>query len=100
MKIPDGNPVRFDSESCLNVCAAGRVDRRTAMSSGHRLHSSAATSLAFVAACRPIARRAACEIVLESRGTGRATNGHSVERGPINGWKAFAVEAIYLTVIL
>ena len=48
MKIQDGNPVRFDSGSCFNVCAAGRVDRRTAMSSGHRSHSSAATSLAFV----------------------------------------------------
>jgi len=57
MKIPDRNPVRFDSESCFNVCAAGRVDRRTALSSGHLLHSSAATSLAFVAAWRPIARR-------------------------------------------
>src|SRR6267378_2206101 len=57
MKIPDGNSVRFDSESYFNVCAAGRVDRRTAMSSGHRLHSSASTSLAFVAAWRPIARR-------------------------------------------
>ena len=49
--------LRIHSESCFNVCAAGRVDRRTAMSSGHRLHSSAATSRAFVAAWRSIARR-------------------------------------------
>jgi hypothetical protein len=30
MEIPDRNPVRFDSESCFNVCAADRVERRTA----------------------------------------------------------------------
>jgi hypothetical protein len=42
MKIPDRNPVCFDSESRFNVCAAGRVDRRTARSSSHPLHLSSA----------------------------------------------------------
>lgn len=47
---------RFDSESCFNALRARRVDRPPAMSSGHPWHSSAATSLAFVAEWRRIRR--------------------------------------------
>jgi hypothetical protein len=56
-KIPDRNSVRFNSGSSLNVCVDGRGDRRTAMSSDHLLHSSAATSLPRIAAWRPMDRR-------------------------------------------